>query len=96
MQLVSNARRHSGTRFKTSCDSSAMFTVLATTVVTVVGMTIGVVAVMMIRVATIETTIGTTTGGDEFHSLGTNPHVTSACNLLVYPAKGPGSRRQGL
>jgi hypothetical protein len=36
----------------------------------VVGMTIGVVAVMMIRVATIETTTATTTGGDEFHSLG--------------------------
>ena len=33
----------------------------------------------------------TTIGGDEFHSLGTNLHLTSACNLLVYPAKGLGS-----
>jgi 16S rRNA (cytidine1402-2'-O)-methyltransferase len=28
-----------------------------------------------------------TTGGDEFHSLGINPHLTSACNLPVYPPK---------
>jgi 16S rRNA (cytidine1402-2'-O)-methyltransferase len=30
-------------------------------------------------------------GGDEFHSLGTKPALTSACNLPVYPAKGLGS-----
>src|SRR6185295_6424575 len=37
------------------------------------------------------TTIAITIGGDEFHSLGINPHLTSACNPLVYPAKGLGS-----
>ena len=60
--------------------------VLATVVMDVT--TIG--AVMIVTTATIATTT-TTIGGDEFHSLGINPHLTSACNLLVYPAKGLGT-----
>jgi len=40
----------------------------------------------------IVTATAMTTGGDEFHSLGTNPHLTSAGNLLVYPSKGLGSK----
>src|SRR5689334_17296337 len=81
----------SGRRFSRSCATSA------TSMVSVMAV---VMAVMTTGVATTATTIATTTattiGGDEFHSLGTNPHLTSACNLLVYPAKGPGSRRRGL
>src|SRR5215213_10947090 len=75
---------HSGRRSSRSFATSAAYMVLAT-VVTVEMMT-GVV--MTIGVATIAT-IGTTIGGDEFHSLGTNSHLTSACNLLVYPARRP-------
>jgi hypothetical protein len=30
-------------------------------------------------------------GGDEFHSLSKNLHLTSARNLLVYPSEGLGS-----
>ena len=41
-------------------------------------MTIGVVTATTVTTAT-------TIGGDEFHSLGINPHLISACYLLVYP-----------
>ena len=70
----------SGRRFSKSCATSATSTVLATAAVTAaIEMTTGVV------IATTVTTIATTTiGGDEFHSLGINPHLTSACYLLVY------------
>jgi hypothetical protein len=60
--------------------------VLATAAVTA-EMTIGVATAMIVTTATIVTTIG----GDEFQSLGTNLHLTSACNLPVYPAKGLGA-----
>jgi len=83
---------HSGRRSSRSFATSATSTVLVMAVVMDV-MTIGVV---IATIETIATTTATTIGGDEFHSLGTNPHLTSACNLLVYPAKGPGSRRRGL
>src|SRR5829696_6450063 len=69
--------------------SSRSFATSATPTVWVTAVT----AVMTIGVATTATTTatitGTTIGGDEFQSLGTNPHLTSACNLLVYPAKRP-------
>ena len=39
----------------------------------------------------IAATIATTIGGDEFHSLSNRPHLTSASDLLVYPAKGLGA-----
>src|SRR5690349_19375994 len=83
----------SGRRFSRSCATSAtsMVSVMAV-VMAVIAMTTGVAT----TATTIATTTATTIGGDEFHSLGTNPHLTSACNLLVYPAKGPGSRRRGL
>src|ERR1051326_6262265 len=38
------------------------------------------------------TTATTTIGEDEFHSLSNRPHLTSASNLLVQPAKGLGSK----
>jgi hypothetical protein len=53
--------------------------------------TIDVTTIIGATAITIATTIATTIGGDEFHSLGTNLHLTSACNLLVNPAKGLGS-----
>ena len=65
---------------------------LATAVV-MVEMTTGVVTT--IDVATIET-IATTIGGDEFRSLGINLHLTSACNLPVYPCQRPRLKRWGL
>jgi hypothetical protein len=54
-------------------------------------------AVMTTGVATIATTTVTTTattiGGDEFHSLGTNPHLTSAClPFRSKPSEGLGYR----
>src|SRR5215217_4196767 len=77
----------SGGRSNRSFATSATSTVLDTTAVT--GAT-------MIGAATIATTATTRTtettiGGDEFPSLGTNPHLTSACNPPVYPSKGLGS-----
>ena len=39
----------------------------------------------------IAATIATTIGGNEFHSLSNRPHLTSASDLLVYPAKGLGA-----
>jgi hypothetical protein len=53
-------------------------------------------AVMVAMTTGVETTIDVATiartiGGDEFHSLGNNLHLTSAGNLPVYPAKGLGS-----
>ena len=87
------ALARSGRRSSKSFATSATSTVLVTAVVmAVIVMTTGVVT----ATATIATTTETTIGGDEFHSLGTNPHLTSAGILPVYPAKGLGSRRRGL
>src|SRR6185437_2667999 len=86
------ARVQSGHRFSRSCATSATSTASDMAVVMdVIAMTTGVVTA-----TTATTTIATTIGGDEFHSLGTNPHVISAGILPVYPAKGLGSRRRGL
>ena len=79
------AQRQSGRRSDRSFATSATSTVLDT-VVAMAATTIGD------AIATTATTIAITIGGDEFHSLDTNLHVTSACNLLVYPAKGLGSK----
>ena len=74
-----DALLRSGRRFSKSCATSATSTALATAVVTVeIEMTIGVVTATTVTTAT-------TIGGDEFHSLGINPHLISACYLLVYP-----------
>src|SRR6185503_6565629 len=83
-----DALLRSGRRFSRSFATSAASTALATAVTA--AMTTG--GATTIDVATIETIemIATTIGGDEFHSLGTNLHLTSACNLPVYPAKGLG------
>src|SRR5215216_1928264 len=75
----------SGRRSNRSFATSATSTVLDTTAVT------GATMIGAGTTATIETTIETTIGGDEFQSLGTNPHLTSACNPPVYPSKGLGS-----
>src|SRR5215217_123664 len=81
-----DALLRSGRRFSKSCATSATFTALATAVVTVeIETTTGVATATIATTVTIATTIG----GDEFHSLGINPHLTSACYLLVYPAKRP-------
>ena len=82
----------SGRRSNRSFATSATSTVLVMAVV-MAAMTTGVATTATTATTT---TTATTIGGDEFHSLGTNPHLTSACNLLVYPAKGLGSRRRGL
>src|SRR5690349_2425312 len=84
------ARVQSGRRFSRSFATSATSTASDMAAVMDV-MTTGVATE-----TTATTTIATTIGGDEFHSLGTNPHVTSAGILLVYPAKGLGFRRRGL
>src|SRR6185369_6446782 len=82
----------SGRRFSKSCATSATSTALATAAVTAeIEMTTGVATT-----ATIATIIATTIGGDEFHSLGINPHLTSACYLLVYPSRRPRFKRRGL
>src|SRR5690348_5430632 len=72
-------RIQSGRRFNRSCVTSAAPTALDTTVATVA---------MTTTAATIATT---TIGADEFHSLSNRPHLPSASDLHVYPAKGLGA-----
>src|SRR6185369_5000922 len=84
-----DALLRSGRRFSKSCATSATSTALATAVVTAeIEMTTGVVTGMTATTVTIAITIG----GDEFQSLGINPHLTSACYLLVYLPEGLGSK----
>src|SRR5829696_5219334 len=85
-----DAPLRSGRRSSRSFATSAMSMVLATVVMA--EMTTGVATTATTATTpTTATTIATAIGGDEFRSLGTNPHLTSACYLLVYPAKGLGS-----
>src|SRR4051812_34772661 len=72
----------SGRRSSKSFATSATSTVLVMAVV-MAAMTTGVATTATTATTTIETAIG----GDEFHSLGTNPHLTSACILPVYLPK---------
>src|SRR4026208_1005032 len=82
-----DALLRSGRRFSKSCATSATSMALATAVVTAeIEMTTGVVTGMTATTVTIATT---TIGGDEFHSLGINPHLTSACLSAGLPARRP-------
>src|SRR6185369_17012191 len=85
-----DALPRSGRRFSKSCATSATSTAAVTAEIV---MTTGVAIATTGMTAT---TIATTIGGDEFHSLGINPHLTSACYLLVYPSRRPRFKRRGL
>src|SRR6185369_9700577 len=76
----------SGHRSNRSFATSAAPTVLDMVVMAAIATTTGAVTTPIV------TATAMTTGGDEFHSLGTHPHLTSAGNLLVYPSKGLGSK----
>src|SRR6185369_7944366 len=77
----------SGRRFNRNCATSATPTVSDTTAGMAVMTTTAATTTIVATIAIATTTIG----GDEFHSLSNRPRLTSASDLLVYPAKGLGN-----